>query len=53
MAEVEKEPHNEGSSEMGSTQMYERPRGIKGVYYNPLTQVVLLGFVCFMCPGQS
>lgn len=30
---------------------YERPTGLKGLYYNPTTQVVLLGFVCFMCPG--
>ncbi|KAI0075901.1 MFS general substrate transporter [Panus rudis PR-1116 ss-1] len=28
-----------------------RRRGIKGVYYNPVVQVWLLGFVCFMCPG--
>ena len=26
-------------------------RGIKGFYYNPVVQVWLLGFVCFMCPG--
>lgn len=31
--------------------LYERHTGIKGVYYNPYTQVALLGFVCFMCPG--
>ena len=30
---------------------YERPTGLKGLYYNTITQVVLLGFVCFMCPG--
>jgi len=30
---------------------YERPTGLRGIYYNPVTQVVLLGFVCFMCPG--
>ncbi|KAI0038746.1 MFS general substrate transporter [Auriscalpium vulgare] len=32
-------------------EFYERPTGIRGVYYNPYVQVVLLGFVCFMCPG--
>jgi hypothetical protein len=29
----------------------ERATGLKGVYYNPYTQIVMLGFVCFMCPG--
>lgn len=32
-------------------QRFERPTGLKGVYYSPITQVVLLGFVCFMGPG--
>lgn len=48
---------NEGSgnSDLGSSpieQLY-RPsrRGIKGVYYSPVVQVWLLGFICFMCPG--
>ncbi|KIP02465.1 hypothetical protein PHLGIDRAFT_79071 [Phlebiopsis gigantea 11061_1 CR5-6] len=31
--------------------MHRRPTGLRGFYYNPVTQVVLLGFVCFMCPG--
>ncbi|KAH8101515.1 MFS general substrate transporter [Cristinia sonorae] len=30
---------------------YEQYSGIKGLYYHPLTQVVCLAFVCFMCPG--
>ncbi|KAG9007219.1 hypothetical protein FRB93_008042 [Tulasnella sp. JGI-2019a] len=34
--------HNEEAEE-------ERPRG--GLYYNTTTQVVMLGFVCFMGPG--
>ena len=25
--------------------------GWKRLYYNPYTQIVMLGFVCFMCPG--
>lgn len=37
------------SSQQG--QIFERPRGIKGFYYNATTQIVMLGFVCFMCPG--
>ncbi|KAI0245670.1 MFS general substrate transporter [Lactifluus subvellereus] len=28
-----------------------RPTGLRGFFYHPYTQVVLLGFVCFMCPG--
>ena len=31
--------------------IHERPTGLKGVYYNPYTQVIMLGFVCFMGPG--
>jgi MFS family permease len=30
---------------------YERPTGWKGIYYKPLTQVIMLGFICFMGPG--
>jgi hypothetical protein len=29
----------------------EQRTGLKGLYYSPTTQVVMLGFVCFMCPG--
>jgi hypothetical protein len=31
--------------------VFERPTGPKGLYYHPFTQVCMLGFVCFMCPG--
>ncbi|KAG6380477.1 major facilitator superfamily domain-containing protein [Boletus reticuloceps] len=31
---------------------FERPRGLKGIYYHPITQLVMLGFVCFLCPGM-
>ena len=31
--------------------LFIRPSGLRGVFYNPYTQVVLLGFVCFSCPG--
>ncbi|KAF8341709.1 MFS general substrate transporter [Amanita rubescens] len=30
---------------------YERPKGLKGLYMHPVTQVVMLAFICFMCPG--
>ena len=32
--------------------IYERPTGIRGIYSHPITQVSLLGFVCFMGPGS-
>jgi hypothetical protein len=63
--------YNSGSSDNESQHVFERPTGLKGVYYHPLTQVstltsafqilllnsrssqvCLLGFVCFMCPGS-
>lgn len=38
--------------EIGSDPIvYQRPKGFKGFYYHPYTQVSFLGFVCFMCPG--
>lgn len=44
-----------GNSDLGSgsieQQYHPSRRGIKGFYYNPVVQVWLLGFVCFMCPG--
>jgi MFS family permease len=43
--------YNSGSSDNASQLIFERPTGLKGVYYHPLTQVCMLGFVCFMCPG--
>lgn len=32
-------------------EIFERPKGLKGLYYNPTTQIVMLGVLCFMCPG--
>ena len=32
-------------------QVFERPRGLRGLYSHPMTQIIMLGFVCFMCPG--
>jgi hypothetical protein len=45
-----------GSSIAGQTpafypDLFVRPTGFRGFFYNPYTQVVLLGFVCFACPG--
>jgi hypothetical protein len=47
--------YDSGSSDTASSQelqIFERPTGIRGFYYHPMTQVGLLGFVCFMCPGS-
>jgi len=44
-----------GSSIAGGTttryHLYIWPPSLKSFYYHPYTQVVLLGFVCFACPG--
>ncbi|KZP08266.1 MFS general substrate transporter [Athelia psychrophila] len=32
-------------------EVFERPKGFRGLYSHPTTQIVMLGFVCFMCPG--
>ncbi|KAK0203763.1 MFS general substrate transporter [Desarmillaria ectypa] len=31
--------------------IYEQPKGLMGFYMNPVTQVAMLGVVCFMGPG--
>jgi len=52
--DAEKEVYYDSGSEATLRQrgeIFERPRGLKGLYSNPMTQIVMLGFVCFMCPG--
>lgn len=46
MSDIEKRDY-------GSEDEHSLPRytGLKGFYYNPVTQVVMLAFICFMCPG--
>ncbi|KAF9040597.1 major facilitator superfamily domain-containing protein [Panaeolus papilionaceus] len=39
------------SNESLAQPVYERPAGVAGLYSHPVTQVTMLGFVCFMCPG--
>lgn len=55
MSDVLKEKdYSSGSSDSGSHEqelVFERPTGLKGIYYHPITQVIMLGFVCFMGPG--
>ncbi|KAJ3501464.1 hypothetical protein NLJ89_g9326 [Agrocybe chaxingu] len=49
---AEKSDNHSGSSDEGShIPIYERPKGLKGFYHHPVTQVTMLGFVCFMGPG--
>ncbi|KIL62211.1 hypothetical protein M378DRAFT_129158 [Amanita muscaria Koide BX008] len=46
------EPEKGYSSDNESQQpIYERPKGLKGLYMHPVTQLVMLALVCFMCPG--
>lgn len=35
-----------------SEERFERPHGLKGIYYHPITQLIVFGFVCFLCPGM-
>lgn len=49
MTDIEKKDDMSHSDD--SNAPVERYTGLKGVYYHPITQVVMLGFVCFMGPG--
>jgi len=44
--------NNGGSDDGNHVGIYVRPTGIKGIYSHPVTQVCMLGLVCFMCPGS-
>ncbi|PFH48205.1 hypothetical protein AMATHDRAFT_66010 [Amanita thiersii Skay4041] len=49
---MEKNTTTGSTSHSGSHEdVYTRPRGCRGLYRHPLTQVIMLSFVCFMCPG--
>ncbi|KZT22210.1 MFS general substrate transporter [Neolentinus lepideus HHB14362 ss-1] len=50
--EAEKGYNSEDASTTSQDVVAERGTGLKGFYYNPYTQVCMLGFVCFMCPGM-
>ena len=52
MTDVTEKDYNSGSDDNSRSRIatYERT-GIKGIYYHPITQVSMLGVVCFMCPG--
>ncbi|KAJ7667689.1 MFS general substrate transporter [Mycena polygramma] len=42
---------SDDGSGSGPPEYNERPKGFKGFYHHPATQVAMVGFVCFMCPG--
>lgn len=44
------ESHN-GGARSPEFEHYHQPKGLVGLYSSTTTQIVLLGFVCFMCPG--
>ena len=48
VTEIEKKPDDGGSL---SSSAPEHHSGLRTVYFHPVTQVVMLGLVCFMCPG--
>ncbi|KAF8840593.1 MFS general substrate transporter [Paxillus ammoniavirescens] len=54
LAEAEKIGGERTSEDSGSqrAEIFERPTGWRRIYYHPVLQVSLLGFVCFMCPGM-
>ncbi|KAJ7499239.1 MFS general substrate transporter [Mycena latifolia] len=47
----EKDYNSSDDGSAGSPEIFERPKGLKGIYTHPTTQVAMLGLVCFMCPG--
>ncbi|KAI5118508.1 hypothetical protein M0805_007678 [Coniferiporia weirii] len=49
MSDLEKKDYT--SDDGAGPVVFNRPTGIRGVYYNPITQIVMLGLVCFMGPG--
>ncbi|KAF8525090.1 MFS general substrate transporter [Hysterangium stoloniferum] len=59
MAKSDSEKHKSVASDRSSSPrlhvhvpiIYARPTGFKGLYQHPTTQVCMLAFTCFMCPG--
>jgi MFS family permease len=43
--------HGIDAANNGGAAVYERPKGLMGIYAHPKVQIALLGFVCFMGPG--
>ncbi|KAF7301534.1 hypothetical protein MIND_00718900 [Mycena indigotica] len=52
MSDIEKDYTTSDSGSGSAPPEYtERPKGFRGFYSHPATQVAMVGFVCFMCPG--
>jgi hypothetical protein len=54
MSTGEEEKVNKSGSDTSVAQQpeaFERPEGWRGIRYHPITQVCLVGLVCFTCPG--
>ncbi|CAK5262573.1 unnamed protein product [Mycena citricolor] len=47
----EKYTPSEDTGSGTQVELFERPQGFRGIYTHPTTQVAMVGFVCFMCPG--
>ncbi|KAF7331996.1 hypothetical protein MKEN_00079900 [Mycena kentingensis (nom. inval.)] len=47
----EKEYSSDDGSAVAAPEVFERPKGLRGWYSHPATQVAMLGLVSFMCPG--
>lgn len=47
----EKESGKDATAPQHPPEIFDRPTGLKGLYSHPRTQIALLGFICFMCPG--
>ncbi|KAH0832334.1 MFS general substrate transporter [Lanmaoa asiatica] len=52
VAKLGSDRSSEGSGSQQPPAIFERPTGWRRIYYHPVLQVALLGFVCFMCPGM-
>ncbi|CAE6451316.1 unnamed protein product [Rhizoctonia solani] len=50
MSDIEKRVSRD-DHDTADTSVGQAPRGVVGVYRSTLTQVIMLGFVCFMGPG--
>lgn len=51
MSDIEKRSSRGSDDKHVESTSVSQYSGLKGLYYNPTTQVIMLGFVCFMGPG--
>ena len=51
MSDIEKKSSRGSDDKHVESTSVSQYSGLKGLYYNPTTQVIMLGFVCFMGPG--